>query len=402
MSNSPKVSGDEAFIGDEMGGIDGEVLEDLDTPGGAEASDDEDAGEAGGDGEMIEDDSLHTFEGHTDAVLAVCWNPARPDMVATGGQDDMAFIWRVGQTAYEETAGSLSTMELAGHTDSVVSVAFNTSGTILATGAMDGTVRTWNANTGQLLHALEGPGGAVEWIRWHPRGDVVIAGGEDYTLWMWNAASGVCMQVFSGHSSPITAGGFTPDGKWVVSVSAEGDSSLRVWNPRTGECTLTLQGHGFHEEGICSLGLHQDSSAVISGGIDGSVHLANIQTGRVLGSLTGHEESVEAVGFSRHLPLAASAGVEGKLLIWDVATLSQRGLCEHPEAVTRMSWHPQQPLVATGCLDGLVRCWDLRTNACVRTWGGHAAGVQDVAFSADGTCLLSGADDNTARVFSMA
>lgn len=46
---------------------------------------------------------------------------------------------QVGHDAYEETAGSLSTFELAGHTDSIVGVAFNASGTMLATGGMDGT-----------------------------------------------------------------------------------------------------------------------------------------------------------------------------------------------------------------------------------------------------------------------
>ena len=48
-------------------------------------------------------------------------------------------------------------------------------------------------------------------------------------------------QVFSGHSGAVTAGAFTPDGKMVVSVGGEGDGSLRVWNPKTGECTGHLQ-----------------------------------------------------------------------------------------------------------------------------------------------------------------
>jgi hypothetical protein len=30
-----------------------------------------------------------------DAVLAVAWSPTQPDLVATGGQDDKAFLWRV-------------------------------------------------------------------------------------------------------------------------------------------------------------------------------------------------------------------------------------------------------------------------------------------------------------------
>lgn len=34
---------------------------------------------------------------HADAVLAVAWSPVQPDLVATGGQDDKAYIWRVSE-----------------------------------------------------------------------------------------------------------------------------------------------------------------------------------------------------------------------------------------------------------------------------------------------------------------
>jgi len=68
----------------------------------------------------------------------VAWSPAHPDLVATGGQDDLAFLWRVGQDALESTAGTLSTYELSGHTDSVASIGFNCTGTLVATGGMEG------------------------------------------------------------------------------------------------------------------------------------------------------------------------------------------------------------------------------------------------------------------------
>ncbi len=113
----------------------------------------------------------------------------------------------------------------------------------------------------------------------------------------------------------------------------------------------------------------------------------------------GHENSVEAIGFSHHLPLAASAGVDGNLLIWDLATLSQRGQGVHPDVITRMAWHPTQPLVFTACLDGMVRCWDLRTGAMVKQFGGHTAGIQDLALSPDGSMIITASDDNTAKVF---
>ena len=48
----------------------------------------------------------------------------------------------------------------------------------------------------------------------------------------------------------------------------------------------------------------------------------------------GHTDSVEAVALSSVLPVAATASIDGKVLIWDNATLSVRGTCEHPEVTS--------------------------------------------------------------------
>lgn len=66
-----------------------------------------------------------------------------------------------------------------------------------------------------------------------------------------------------------------------------------------------------------------------------------------------------------------------------------------------MAWHPTQPLVFTGCMDGVLRCWDLRTQRIVRQWTGHRDAIQALAVSQDGSLILTGSDDCTAKVFSM-
>eukprot|EP00882_Tetradesmus_deserticola_P025137 GHRQ01027594.1.p1 GENE.GHRQ01027594.1~~GHRQ01027594.1.p1 ORF type:complete len:356 (+),score=94.09 GHRQ01027594.1:1008-2075(+) len=331
----------------------------------------------------------------------------------------------------------MATTELAGHTDTVVSVAFNAAGSLLATGSLDSSVKVWRVPDGSCVQTLEGPADGIDWVAWHPKGDILLAGSEDFTMWMWLATTGSCMQVFSGHSGPVTAGAFTPDGKLIVSAGGENDCSLRVWNPKTGECSLTMHGALFHEDGITCLDVHQDGSVVITGGQDGAVRVTNIHNSRIVASLAGerddgcaglglcvvavmacpcskrlqlrcagaaagclqevgalyscrcdvkphqllsailpvvqalfarfchiavrpgsllldlpgvpfgtartqtgcvrsrcpagHEESVEAVGFSRHLNLAATAGIDGKLIVWDCGAFSERGVCEHPE-----------------------------------------------------------------------
>jgi angio-associated migratory cell protein len=351
--------------------------------------------------EDLADDSIHTFEGHTAGVYAVAWSPTSDDLVASGGGDDRAFLWRVGEDAYLETQGAVH--ELTGHTDTVSALAFSKDGKLLATGGMDGCVRVWTVDEGRCMTTLEGPGDAVEWVRWHPKGTVVLAGCADFTVWMWNAQTGACMQVFSGHSGPVTCGGFSADGKLVVTGGGEGDASLRIWDPKTGECKFTLQGGHFHAAGLTALAFHPDAAVVLTGSEDGTSKIVALDTGRVINSLTGHEEdaSLEAVAFLPGLPLAATAGLDGKLIVWDVASATSRVVCQHPEGIVRMICHHSQPLILTGCIDGAVRVWDARTGACSHTFGGHVEAVQDMALSPNGTLVLSGSEDGTVRVFSL-
>ncbi len=60
-----------------------------------------------------------------------------------------------------------------------------------------GHVGIWDTASGRCKHSLEGPGGAIDWVDWHPRGDIVVAGSDDFTAWLWNAQTAACMQVDS-------------------------------------------------------------------------------------------------------------------------------------------------------------------------------------------------------------
>ena len=108
----------------------------------------------------------------------------------------------------------------------VAALRFNATGTLLASGGLDGVsamhahampehhhvlplaaslavcvhagrVGVWEAGSGKCRHVLEGPDGAIEWLDWHPRGDLILAGSEDFTTWLWNAQTGVFMAVGS-------------------------------------------------------------------------------------------------------------------------------------------------------------------------------------------------------------
>jgi WD40 repeat protein len=64
-------------------------------------------------------------------------------------------------------------------------------------GVSAGQVIIWDASSGSLIRALEGPDEGIMWLQWHPRGPILIAGSEDFTCWMWNAEKNKSSQV--GH-----------------------------------------------------------------------------------------------------------------------------------------------------------------------------------------------------------
>eukprot|EP00850_Spirogloea_muscicola_P005471 SM000025S08366 [mRNA] locus=s25:344008:346710:+ [translate_table: standard] len=316
-------------------------------------------------------------------VYTVACSPAELGLVASGGGDDVAYLWRIG--ADDEPA------RLAGHGDSVVALAFSHDGALLATGGLDGLVHVWDAASGRLLHKLEGPGEGIEWLQWHPRGHVVVAGSEDFTAWMWNADSADCLAVFSGHAGAVTCGSFTPDGKAVVTGSE--DATLRIWSPKSGEVSSVIQGHGFHSEGLTSLRISNDSFVAVTGSTDNTARVVSLQSHKVVGALAEHTDSVESVGLCSCLPMAATGSLDGKVILWDLNTLQV--------GVVKILWHPSSPLVYAGDLSGSVRVWDGRTGNVARMFQGHRDSLLDLAITSDGAFILSGSDDHTARVFGM-
>ncbi|CAA6662070.1 unnamed protein product [Spirodela intermedia] len=302
----------------------------------------------GSDGDAEEpDDSVHVFTGHTDEVYAVMCSPTDPAMVATGGRDDKGFLWKIGRADW----GS----ELQGHTDSVSALAFSADGQLLSSGGLDGLIQVWDATSGNRRCVLEGPGKGIEWVRWHPRGHLVLAGSEDSTLWMWNADKNSYLNVFSGH----------------------GDTNLHV-----------VAGHPYHTEGLTCLAITADSAVAITGSKDG-----------VINSLMSHTDSVECIGLSSSHPWLATAGMDQKLLIWDLQRSSQRCSCDHEEGVTCLSWLGASHFVATGSVDGKIRVWDGLSGNCVKIFHGHTDVIQSLSVSADGEHLVSASLDRTARVF---
>ena len=81
---------------------------------------------------------------------------------------------------------------MTGHRGEVRSVAYNGSGDRIATAGSDGTVRVWNAVTGEQLQAMTDHRGSVWSVAYNGSGDQIATAGSDGTVRLWNPATGEC------------------------------------------------------------------------------------------------------------------------------------------------------------------------------------------------------------------
>jgi len=306
--------------------------------------------------------------------------------IVSGALDATVRVW--------DAATGQELLCLRGHEDWVKSVAISADGRRIISGSDDKTVRVWDATTGQELLCLRGHLSDVDGVVVSSDGRRVASGSDDMTVRVWDSMNGYELLCLRGHEKWVTTVALSGDGRRIVSGSD--DASIRVWDAATGQELLCLRGH---ESGVRSVALSGDGRRIVSGSYDDTIRVWDAATGQELLCLRGHD-AMSSVALSGDGQCIVSGSPDKTVRVWNAANghelLCLRG---HESQVTSVAWLPGDRRITSGSNDKSVRVWDATNGREVLRLRGHESHVSKVAVSGDGRYVISGSHDDTVRIW---
>lgn len=269
-------------------------------------------------------------------------------------------------------------------------------------------VTVWDAATGTPTRATlepRRPGTRVRWtatsIPESTRGIVI---GTDGVPVVRDFAANKDLARLTGHFARVTAVAVSPDGKRIASASADG--FIRVWDAATFRPLAETKGHTAAVRGV---ELSPDGRLALTTGADGAARVWDLATGRELRAFAIPDDArptFTADGAAVRIPDGDRVVVRDLVTGLEVVSRTERrsdpfapialalrylGLCA---AIS-----PDGRTVAVGGSAGTVELYEIATGQVRRVLAGHAGPCLDLAFTPDGSRLLTAGADHAVLVW---
>jgi WD40 repeat protein len=235
-----------------------------------------------------------------------------------------------------------------------------------------------------------------------------VVGRDDMTVRIWDLPSRSERAVLTGHTGKVHAVAIAPDGTWLVSGS--GDTTVRIWDTRTGQqkavlatrphrvWTLGESGESDKSGWVHAVAIAPDGSWFAAGDSHGEVQIWDAGTFQEIAALN-FGEWVVSLAVAPDGRWLAVGGHAGPVRVLDTATWQERiVLTGHTDWVRALAVSPDGERLASGSEDCTIRIWDTTTGQELTVFENPGRDVNTLVFAPDGSWLASG-DSHSVRIW---
>ncbi|KAI0710453.1 WD40 repeat-like protein [Cerioporus squamosus] len=320
---------------------------------------------------------VQCLSGHTRAIRALQFDEVK---LITGSMDHTMRVWnwRTGQL--------LKVLE--GHTEGVVCLRFDSN--VLASGSVDTTVKVWNFRTGECFTLR----GHCDWVN---------------AVQLWDSTGSTpstdpgLNALENGPASSSSSSGAPHIDPGKMLFSASDDGTIRLWDLCARTCVRQFKGHVGQVQSLKLLLV--DEGCGSSAGSDGSDRETSVepQDSFALAASSSQSSAVPPAlsrrntAEKRQKPVLISGSLDNTIKIWDIDTGKvQRTLFGHIEGVWAVA--SDKLRLVSGSHDRTIKVWSREEGNCTATLVGHRGAVTCLALGEDK--IVSGSDDGDVRVWS--
>jgi WD40 repeat protein len=292
---------------------------------------------------------LRTFHAPQESYYGVAFSPDGERLAAAAGPK----LWNGGPQSIHSTGkhrGAIVIwnvrfgdvlMTLEGHSRTVFSVAFDPTGTRLASASLDNTVRIWDVQSGEQLQQLEAPGsGYGSFSTFSPGGELLVIGLRTGPVSMWDTTNWQRLFEFRHHEQGRSGSwgpfriAFTPNSQYLASTYQALKDGIQLHDVKSGQLVRSFgirparepktgrQDPPSQASYLYESAFSPDGGRLATVGANGSVKLWDMSTLREVLSMQ-HVDSLFSVKFcpaGRRLAVGSgrhAGSTKGRITIWD-------------------------------------------------------------------------------------
>jgi WD40 repeat protein len=236
-----------------------------------------------------------------------------------------------------------------------------------------------------------------------PDGKLVVTASDDGIAKIWDTESGVLLADLIGHTERIVNASFTSDGKRIVTGSA--DATIKIWDVKTAKLLKTLD----HDYAVDFTFLSPDGKKIISGTSGMEVHVWDLNHYSLLTVMHNvnviNANSVSPDG--NKIVLATAFGiaeirtaVTGKLIGKLLPVREEKIDFQHQGRgmISQTKFFPDGKKIIT-VTNNMADIWNADTRKPITVLTGHSENIISVTISPDSKTVLTTSKDSSCKLW---